>query len=467
MNINMHFTLQTIKKELDFVQDQIVLLENSIKQGTMYETDVIEELQNLMTREDALKEKYVLKVHVTSDGVQRKIEYKESKQMWMTIMPDKRKIHAKTREGLIQKLFDAYDLKLEGFSFSNIFDKAIDQKEKTENKNQGTILKLKNDYELFIDKDLANKDIRKITKFDLMEYTQTMVNNLHPTKKKFFAYKGILNLVFSYAIEHEIISKNPVTAIKNSNYYKSCNTQKTKPEDKILSESDIQIVENTVRKYMTYKKYGDYFINGFAILFSIETGVRVGEIPALKWEDVKDDYINIHAQQLSIRNKGGKTYYYAPWTKDEKGNSQGGRNYPLTDKIKDILTELKLIQIQKNIKSEYIFCHEDGEWIKTDAYETCLRRMMQCLGFSITNNHAFRMSLNSNIFIGRLNLPVTERARLLGHSVETNEKHYSFAGKDNIADICELLNEVTPRLHPKHQNVIDFETKKHPKTLVN
>ena len=48
------------------------------------------------------------------------------------------------------------------------------------------------------------------------------------------------------------------------------------------------------------------------------------------------------------------------------------------------------------------------------------------------------MSLNSNIFIPK-GLPVTERARLLGHSVETNLKRYSFAGKGNIADICELL----------------------------
>lgn len=60
---------------------------------------------------------------------------------------------------------------------------------------------------------------------------------------------------------------------------------------------------------------------------------------------------------------------------------------------------------------------------------------------NVTNNHAFRMSLNSNIFIP-IGLPVTERARLLGHSVDTNLKYYSFAGKDNLQDICDLLNEI-------------------------
>ncbi|BCK00733.1 hypothetical protein bsdcttw_37730 [Anaerocolumna chitinilytica] len=47
------------------------------------------------------------------------------------------------------------------------------------------------------------------------------------------------------------------------------------------------------------------------------------------------------------------------------------------------------------------------------------------MGFNITNNHAFRMTLNSNYFIGVLNLDVRERASLLGHSVETNQAYYT------------------------------------------
>ena len=97
-----------------------------------------------------------------------------------------------------------------------------------------------------------------------------------------------------------------------------------------------------------------------------------------------------------------------------------------------------------------MFCHKNGEWIKTDAYETCLRRLMSGLGYNVTNNHSFRMSLNSNVFIGKYGLPATERARLLGHSVETNLRYYSFAGKDSLDDICAMLNgeiEVSPGSH--------------------
>lgn len=137
----------------------------------------------------------------------------------------------------------------------------------------------------------------------------------------------------------------------------------------------------------------------------------------------------------------GKLYYYAPWTKNEKGISHGGREFPLTNAINAILSELKALQDKLGISSEYVFCHEDGEWIKTDAYISCLIRLCKNLGLEVTNNHAFRMSLNSNVFIPA-GLPVTERARLLGHSVETNLKYYSFAGKDNLQSVCDLLNNI-------------------------
>jgi len=280
----------------------------------------------------------------------------------------------------------------------------------------------------------------------LQAYTQELVNTTHPTKKAFFKYKSVLNIIFRYACLSGYISKNPVEMINNRCYYKSCSPSPHSPEEKILSEAEIRGLRNTVRHYMGLKRYNGYFINGYAILFAIETGVRAGEIPALKWTDIKEDYIHIHAQQLYHVRKGGKQYYYAEWTKDEKQGSNGGRQFPLTEELKNILTELKGLQEGLGISSEYIFVHEDGDWIKTDAYETCLRRIMQSLGFSVTNNHSLRMSLNSNVFIP-LGIPATERARMLGHSVQTNLSYYSFAGKDKNNDICCLLNNLK-----RHEN---------------
>lgn len=88
-------------------------------------------------------------------------------------------------------------------------------------------------------------------------------------------------------------------------------------------------------------------------------------------------------------------------------------------------------------------------------YHAWFREFMKSINLPVTNNHAFRMSLNSNVFIPN-GIPVTDRARLLGHSVETNIKHYSYARIGVDQEIIDRLNgKVAPELP---QNIIDFES---------
>ena len=74
------------------------------------------------------------------------------------------------------------------------------------------------------------------------------------------------------------------------------------------------------------------------------------------------------------------------------------------------------------------------------------------------------MSLNSNVLAGKLNLPVAKRAELLGHSVETNMKYYTYATKDDMDDLVDLFNVETEVSPWSHQNVVDFDKRKKPQT---
>ena len=97
---------------------------------------------------------------------------------------------------------------------------------------------------------------------DLNEYTQTMVNTLHPKKKAFLQFKSVLNLIFGYAVEYDIITINPVTAIKNAVYLKSCDIKTATSEDKILSEQETELVKTEIWQRMKETRYHGYFING-------------------------------------------------------------------------------------------------------------------------------------------------------------------------------------------------------------
>jgi Txe/YoeB family toxin of Txe-Axe toxin-antitoxin module len=96
------------------------------------------------------------------------------------------------------------------------------------------------------------------------------------------------------------------------------------------------------------------------------------------------------------------------------------------------------------------------------------------MNYNVTNNHAFRMSLNSNVLSAKFNLTAAKRAELLGHSVETNLKYYTFATKDSMDDLVDLFDskssnsaktvEVSPR---SHQNVVIFKQKESSEHLIS
>lgn len=433
------------QKMINELMRQRLSLHSQYEAGIINSVDVTTELDLISKKERKLKEQLVERLHVTEKGVMRSIHHhepteKNPKDYYITKLANGTKIKGATYESLLNKLYIHYTDGLSDFSIGRIFKVALREKEVTENPDSKTIAKNESDFKRFITDDFAKRDIRYVSELEIKKYTQNWVTRSHPKKQAFLAYKAILNIIFGYAKRHRIIEINPLDSISNKPYLKSCDTSKPKPEEKILSPEEIESLKQEVRLRMTQDKYGRYYICGFAMLFAIETGVRVAELCALKWEDIYPDRIHIHSQQLHEKLYGGKEYYLAPYTKNEKGVSEDGRDFPLTKNIRDLLDEIKSLQDELGIESEFIFCHEDGEWIKTDAYLTFLRRLCRSKNLKVTNNHALRMSLNSNVLLP-LGVSVADRAAMLGHSIETNLKHYSYAQKGYLNTVCDMLDE--------------------------
>lgn len=399
-----------------------------------------------------LKEQAVIELH-GGKPFEKRSRMKDGKEVFFYRAKCKnRQVESNDYHAFIDKLAAAHgidDASLGGgHTIDRIFKLAIEEKAKVDNSNASTIEKIRYDYMRYIDKKLSRKAIERVTDIDLKSYTRQITKSMHMTKQAFLSYKGILNLIFKYAYSHDIISSNPVDKIDNRPYLRNCDTARANPEDKILSAEEIEQVKAETNRRKTMKKYHGYCVYAYVCELAIETGMRAAELCSLKESDIRDKYIHIHSQQLYEKRDGGKMYYYADWTKDEKGVSRGGRKFPLTPAIRKILDENRAAKEALGITGEYIFYKQDGDWIKTDAYETFLRRMMQSLKMPVTNNHAFRMSLNSNVFIP-LGIPETERAQMLGHSVETNLKYYSYGRKDNLDNLLELLSgNGTPPGHP-------------------
>lgn len=398
-------------------------------------------LGEMSKKEFKLKEEKVLSMHknkITHTQVKRKGG--GVKEVYQTSLNGKRP-RVNSYEKMIDLLYNAYfeeKTVINDYSFSHIFDLALENKIKEENPKNRTIIDYKNSYKVFISDEFASRDIRKITASDVKKYIQQITQSMNLKQKRFYRFKGILNLTFDYAAspERQIIPFSPVPR-NNNPYKKNLEVLPKKPEDKAFQPEQVTLMRNYL--WDRIEKH-EYDVNGYAVLFSSYTGVRGSEIPSLKWDDIFIDKIHIHSQQNYNCIDGHKEYYYNPTTKNEKGVSHNGRCIPLTDPLKRLLFSLFRRQRDLGIKSPWVFCKRNGDWITSSGYFNAFYKICKKLDLSLTNNHALRMSLNSYTLIP-MGLEAPERARFLGHSVETNIKCYTFSRDDEyIREIGEKLN---------------------------
>lgn len=400
-----------------------------------------------------------------------KISYLEKKKMWVTRVEGGKKLYSVSYEGLIDKLYDRYG-GVDDYSFQNIYRLAREEIESTtKTKSKTTSRELKRFTEIIPD-DLAKQDIRTFKKHQIMaflnsecdRYKKEHDGELMP-RNKFFAMKGIFRTAFAYATDedHPIIERNPYPT--NNKVFDFDNSRKkANAEESIFTQKDIAKIQSFLRDRICQSTRYLEQINAYAILFSIETGMRVAELCALKWEDIDQIKIHIHAQILNNDCDGKNDYYYEATTKNEKGVSKGGRAFPLTRKIKTLLNEIRLLQEQYEVETLWVFGRKDNSWMTPDGYYEALYKVCRDkLNMKITNNHAFRKALNSDILA--LKMSAKQRADLLGHSEQCNQDYYTIRRNDDDAMVA--LAGLLDNEEPSHPNttfrspkIVDFQQKK-------
>jgi len=146
--------------------------------------------------------------------------------------------------------------------------------------------------------------------------------------------KNLLNISMQYAEDMEWIKINPMNKVKVPN---EANVVKEKKEPTFLSEEERHLIEEESQRLNTIKthsgKIGDplYGITAKVVVFILHTGLRIGEVMALYWEDVDMDARFIHIRRNSPSTKNEIT------TPKKKASN---RTVPLDDTAYGIIKEL-------------------------------------------------------------------------------------------------------------------------------
>lgn len=391
------------------------LLQFAIENG-MLNTALVQEKIEMQKRKELL-EKHSYKIWEGKDGY------------WRTYMPDVkgRKLIKKKEQRDIEKVVIEYWETKSISLFSDRFLVWIDRQKKC-GRTDNTIDKYESDYKRFFHGDkIENMPIQEITEEDLSEFIKRVLTQKEIPYRALKGMFGYLNGVFDKAIIDKLITENPCKYVDLPIFKQYCTERKPKTaKERTVSNEQKKVLINKI--HLNNEKADN--IARYAVELSVYTGMRVGELSGLKWEDV--DFENkiltiIHSEKYNRKT----SEYYISTTKNDKI-----RTFPITDEIKDVLERVKKCELINGWLSEFVFSDSNGR-VHTRRISCCARNMTMTKEFDHTKSiHALRRTLNSNLRCNGVSSTVA--ASLLGHTKEVNENNYTY-DITSIADKAEIV----------------------------
>lgn len=207
-------------------------------------------------------------------------------------------------------------------------------------------------YERALD-EFGDINITEISPLDLSKYIRQMAD-MNYSDKTVRTQLGVISMIFQYAINYMGIDMtNPARDIK---------IPKGLPKEKVTLPSDEDIKK--VKKSVT-EEFGLF---AYMLMY---TGLRRGEILALRYEDIKDGFINI---DKSIYYEGNTPKVKRPKTK------RSVRRVPVLDKLSPYLSGKKGIIF--NHLGEYlpyhVFLRKWGNYCKTTGIKCTPHQLRHC-----------------------------------------------------------------------------------------
>ena len=204
----------------------------------------------------------------------------------------------------------------------------------------------------------------------------------------------LLRAAFKKALVTRKISRNPMDAVDPPKV--------TQKEITIFSFAELLRLFRTLRK-----KEWRYYSIFFHLL--LVTGMRVGELLALKFEDIDFEEREIHVCRTKIGRTGNKT--------NEPKTKAGNRYIPILydktlDRIKKLRQEGNLTRL-----TGYLFQTRSGNSVNYNNIRRDWVKICEEAGIELKHIHAFRHTFATAALAK--GIPVLEVSRILGHSNAT------------------------------------------------
>lgn len=270
---------------------------------------------------------------------------------------------------------------------------------------------------------IGKKKIGNITRSDIQGLIDMYANPSDKSVKPLArsGLKKIIHLIrpcMNIAVEEGVISENPCKDILIPK--ESCMTVKTKEQFSLSDDELVKLKEAALAK----NKKGEYYSrDGIVLLLVINLGLRVGEVLALKWENI--DLINclvyikatVQSNIIDFNNEHGKATYNR--IKESTKTEAGDRVLKLNSEVVWYINELIAYDLRNDIVSEYVCCcvrgNMKGKMKRSEGLKKSLDRLIKKSNINKgTTLHTLRHTFGSSLIRQGIRIDVV--SKLMGHA---------------------------------------------------
>ena len=251
------------------------------------------DISHLRIAVDDMKKKELLSQHTFAIT-----QGKDGRWSTRVVLDDGTKVvrHRKTREELEQYLINFYKEKQEAIYIDYVYHTWMNEKLEYGEIKKQSYDRYNSEFERFFTKDclLMSKKFKNISELDLECFIKTTIRDLGLTRKAYSGLVTLLNGIFKYGKKLGLTQISISSFIKD--LYLPSNIFRKNYKDRrheVFMEDEIPVIVSYLKEHPDMWNLG--------LLLQFQTGARIGEISALKKEDIESNSIKIRRTEIKVK----------------------------------------------------------------------------------------------------------------------------------------------------------------------
>ena len=347
---------------------------------------------------------------------------------WYTYLPDDekgRKLKKLATKKSIEDFIVKYYKQAEDEpNVKQVFYEWLDKKLKYGEIQKQTYDRYINDFEkYFIPKPISVSKIRYVTENQIEDFIMETIVENNLTAKAWGNVRIIIRGMFAYAKKRKYTQLNITMFLSELDISKKVFAKsKRKDELNVFTEDELKMIIAKLWERNT--------IGHLGVLMAIYTGMRVGEISALKWEDVKEDYIHINRSQIKFKDENGKSKYDI---RNSPKTDTGIRDVVIIPELRMVLRRLRLI----NPFTEYVF-EKNGTFMSVHAFTMILYRVCEELNIQKRGMHVLRKTYATRLIHAGVDESII--INQMGHTDFRTTKNYYYYNNKSGGRMSDMIS---------------------------